>query len=262
MVRYGHMSLKTDQKLKEKKYRSETGLFILEGEKGVLELLDSEFKIVRIYTTLEASATIDSAVTHYRARMETTLPEVHIVSQSSLETGGTITSNNSALAVAHIPTPHTVEEILGSAHHTRILALDDVQDPGNLGTIIRTADWFGITHIVTSLTSVDSYNPKVIRASMGSFTRVQVTGLDLETFLTKAHVQKIKILGAFLHGEHIDTLPRSTNGILVMGSESHGISASLSKCIDTKVTIPKYGNAESLNVAVATGILLSVLKHK
>jgi len=136
----------------------------------------------------------------------------------------------------------------------KYIFLDRINDPGNLGTIIRIADWFGFDGIVCSKGSVDIYNPKVIQASMGSIFRVPVFYEDFDLLLPQVY-QKIEIIGADMKGEAIQTFKFPKNGFLLMGSESHGISKGLHQYLRHKVTIPKYGKAESLNVAVATGIL-------
>jgi len=255
------MSLKTDAKLAHKKYRNETGLFIVEGRKGILELLDSDLRVVRIYVTLEESGSIDSACSAYHIRTGNPLPEVTIVHAQTLSSLGTLETNSTGLAVASMRPSIDEDAILDIATSTFVLVLDDVQDPGNLGTIIRTADWFGITHIVTSPTTVDAYNPKVIRASMGSFTRTHVTELPLESLLTQAAERKIDTYGAFLTGKNLYETSFGTSGFIVMGSESHGISETIAPSIQSHITIPRYGQAESLNVGTATALILSEIRR-
>jgi TrmH family RNA methyltransferase len=248
-------------KLKEKKYRKETGEFIVEGKKNILELLDSSFLVIRIYVTLEASEVIENALNSYVKRTGYAHPELHIVSEEKLITLGTLRTNNAGVAIARTKTAISIDEALKRAERELILILDDVRDPGNLGTIIRTADWFGVSLIVVSPTTVDALNPKVIASSMGSFTRVDVTALPLDIFLADAQKRKLSILGAFLDGANIKELPPMSHGILVIGSESHGVSDTLSKFIETKMTIPRYGKAESLNVGAATAVILAALKR-
>ena len=140
-----------------------------------------------------------------------------------------------------------------------ILALDGVSDPGNLGTIIRVADWYGIKHIVTSTDSADAYNPKTISATMGSFVRVSVSQVDLPAHLATL---KLPIYGAFLDGENVHNTQFTGSGVLLMGSESHGIREACAKLVTDKITIPAFGQAESLNVAMATGIILDNFKRQ
>ncbi len=255
------MSLKTTRKLKEKKYRKETGEFIVEGKKNILELLDSSFEVIRIYATLDAGEAFEDALDVYAKRVDCPRPELHIVSEEKLLAMGTLHSNNAGVAIARAKISITSDEVLERAKDELILVLDDVRDPGNLGTIIRTADWFGISLIVVSSTTVDALNPKVIASSMGSFTRVEVVTLSLDIFLGDAQKQDLPILGAFLDGMNSNELTSHNHGILVMGSESHGISEDLRKFIKTKVTIPRYGKAESLNVATATAVILAALRR-
>ena len=139
-----------------------------------------------------------------------------------------------------------------------ILALDEIKDPGNLGTIIRIADWYGIKNIVASKETVDFYNPKVITATKGSFTRVNIFYTDIKNFLSE---QKMPILGAFLNGENIHETKFPSHGILVMGNESNGINGEIEKLITEKITIPSYGKAESLNVAIATAVIFDNWKR-
>jgi TrmH family RNA methyltransferase len=138
-----------------------------------------------------------------------------------------------------------------------VLALDGIQDPGNAGTIIRTADWFGIRHIVCSSDCVDLYNPKVVQSSMGSIARVYVQRTDLKQWLMN---YKGEIYGAFMEGEKVSHHTLPADGVMVIGSEGSGIRDDIKKYINRHVTIPGYGQAESLNAAVATGILLWELK--
>lgn len=138
-----------------------------------------------------------------------------------------------------------------------VLILDDINDPGNLGTIIRIADWYGIKNIIASKNTVDFYNPKTIMATMGSFARVNVFYEDLIEFFEKN--QNIPTYGAFLNGENLRNIGKIKPGFIVIGSEAHGINQNLEKFIDKKITIPRFGSAESLNAGVATGIILERL---
>ena len=255
------MSLKDLRKLADKKYRTETGLFLVEGKKNILELLASDFVVETLYITLEASSAIDTALDTYRNRMKLN-PESIIVTEEKLASLGTFQSNNAGVAIARQRTSSSSDEILTRAKSEYVLVLDDVRDPGNLGTIIRTADWFGISHIVVSESTTDFYNPKTISASMGSFTRVHVTPLSLVTFFTEAKQLNIPSFGAFLDGKDTSTFSYPPYGLIIMGSESHGISDELELLITERITIPRYGKAESLNVAVATAIVLSSLRKQ
>ncbi len=232
--------------LDEKKNRLETGLFLVEGEKSVSELLDSDFEIDLVLTTTEF-------FDKYGEKIREKSKSYEIVNQSELEKVGTFTTNNAALAVVK------QKKILEPKNDSEIfLALDEIKDPGNLGTIIRIADWYGIKNIIASKNTVDFYNPKVITATKGSFTRVKIFYTDLNDFLLKT---KLPIFGAFLNGKNIHETKFPKSGILVMGNESNGISRELEKNINQRITIPSFGKAESLNVAIATAIILDNWKN-
>ena len=238
------MSSKIIKSLHQKKYRQETKKFLVEGSKNVAELLRSDYKVDNVYvTTLFKKEYAELLVTRKDARIQ-------LVEASELKAFGTLEHNDGALAIAIQKEQHIPKDDQGI-----ILALDDIRDPGNLGTLIRIADWYGIKNIVCSASCVDWYNPKVINASMGSFTRVAGYYTDLPIFLRAQ--KKAAKLGAFLTGSSAHTFAFPASGILVVGSESHGISKEVEKCITEKITIPSFGGgAESLNAAVAGAIIL------
>lgn len=227
--------------LQLKKYRKQEKAFIVEGTKGVLELLQSNYEVQLIIYT----KSFDNELFNNFSMKGIVLIEA---SQKELEQIGTFQSNNSILAVATVK-PNEIIEI----GNELILALDDVRDPGNLGTIIRVADWYGINQIICSSETADFYNPKVINATMGSFTRVEVGYTDLYEFLKKTDVP---IYGALLEGENIYKQELKPNGILVMGNESRGIGTEINDLITHPLNIPRRGGAESLNVSVATAVIL------
>lgn len=226
----------------------ETGLFLVEGEKSIRELLGSDFIVDKVYGTKEfiGSLKTDVATT--------------VLSGDALIKMGTLQSNNAGIAVVRQKEAVSQNEILATAKNNFVLALADVRDPGNLGTIIRIADWFGVKHIVASESTTDFYNPKTIGASMGSFTRVGVSHCALPLFLKEAKDAGLPIMGAVLDGKDIHKGELPKNGVLLMGSESHGIDPELIALVSEKLTIPKFGSAESLNVSVATGVLLDALR--
>lgn len=227
--------------LQQKKYRQETRKFIVEGSKNVQELLRSNFQIENLYVTKDFKQANDALLSKTRAR-------VQVVDASELKSFGTLEHNDGALAIAmqkDTKEPNAKDEI--------VLVLDDIRDPGNLGTLIRIADWYGIKNIVCSETCVDWYSPKVIGASMGSFTRVNGYYADLPKYLGAHNETSV---GGFLNGENVHKVKFPKNGFLVIGSESHGISREVGKLITHKVTIPKFGGAESLNAGVAGAIIL------
>ncbi len=233
--------------LDEKKNRVELGLFLVEGEKSVAEVLDSDFEISLVVATTEFFDIYGDKVREKAESFE-------IVNQSELEKIGTFKTNDAAIAVVKQKYNETFE--IGKQE--LVLALDEVKDPGNLGTIIRIADWYGIKNIVASRETVDFYNPKVVTATKGSFTRVNMFYTDLKDFISGS---KLPVLGAFLDGENIHKTKFPESGILVMGNESNGISKEIEKLVTQKITIPAYGKAESLNVAIATAIILDNWKR-
>ncbi len=230
--------------LQVKKYRKQEQSFLVEGRKGVEELLKSDFAVTTVCATKE-----------FIKSHELGGVEVIEATPSELASVGSVESNDSVLAIARMK-----DNIRPSiAANEYALVLDDIRDPGNLGTIIRTADWYGIRHIIASEETSDLYNPKVIRSTMGSFSRVSVFYTSLETFLSEA---KSMVYGAFLGGSDVHQLKFAPGGLIVVGNESNGISASLGKFITQKITIPRFGNAESLNASIATGIILDNLKRQ
>jgi len=233
--------------LHDKKNRVELGLFLVEGEKSVVEVLNSDFEIDFILTTTEF---FDKYGEKIREKAKT----YEIVNQFDLEKVGTFETNDSALAV--VKQKENTEPKIEKSEI--VLALDEIKDPGNLGTIIRISDWYGIKNIVASKETVDFYNPKVITATKGSFTRVNIFYTDLQDFLSET---KLPILGAFLNGNNIHKTKFPNSGILLMGNESNGVSKEIEKFVTEKITIPAYGKAESLNVAIATAIILDNWKR-
>ncbi len=235
--------------LQLKKYRKQSQNFLIEGEKSVLELLDSRFKINTILATyhfIEAHQDLFSEKTY----------ELFEVSDQILNQLSSLTTNTVALAVAEIPDSEPL--IIDSQSY--IPVYDNLQDPGNLGTIIRICDWYGLDKIILSEDSVDFYNPKVIQASMGSFTRVDAYYVNIQKFFQKV---KLPVIGTVLEGENIYDFKWPQKAFLLFGNESKGISHQLNEIIDRKVTIPRIGNAESLNVGVATAIIIdNMLRRK
>jgi len=229
--------IKFIKSLSLKKNRVKAQLFVAEGEKIVNELLNSKFEIEHIYATKQFSginSSDKSAVT--------------VVSSEELSRISNLTSPNNVLAIVRVGQ----KELENNTGIT--LVLDDVNDPGNLGTIIRICDWFGVTQLICSANTVDCYNPKVVQSAMGSLFRVNITYLDLATYLDDIDTP---IYGAYMNGVDVkgQEFPKQTH--LIMGNEANGISESVSKYVSNKVSIKNIGkNAESLNVAVATSILL------
>ena len=229
--------------LQQKKFREEYRSFLVEGNKSVTELLTSDYPIEIILGTKEFYLKNQSEIVKKNIPFEE-------ISINDLEKTGTFNTNNAAIAVAKMKENKPIY----AGNDEMVLVLDDVKDPGNLGTIIRIADWYGIKKVILSEFSVELENPKVIAASMGSFLRVNCFRTNLEEYFKE--LKGTTILGAFLDGKSIHQFDFEKTGYLVMGSESHGISHEISKYITQKITIPAFGQAESLNVGVATAIIL------
>lgn len=229
--------------LKQKKYRLLHGFFVVEGIKTIKELLNSNIQLHSLYTTESSKdANFDQ-------------DEV-LISETDLKRISFLTTPNKALAIFKIPTSQPIDT------NELIVALDDIRDPGNLGTIIRLCDWFGIKDLVCSSETVDCFNPKVIQATMGSITRVNVTYVNLPLFLKKID---LPIFGTCMDGDNIYKKNLPKKGILILGNEANGMSAEINALVEEKLTIPRFGNiqaTESLNVATATAILLSEFKRK
>lgn len=233
--------LKYFKSLQLKKYRQLEAKFLVEGAKGVEEVLNSDYEVEALAATSEYLASLSEA-------LKNKATEVIEAKENDLLQAGTFKSNKAGLAVVRMPRYKSVSSI----NDDLILALDAVNDPGNLGTIIRIADWYGIKSIVCSPDTADVFNPKVINSTMGSFTRVNVYYTDLEEFFKASNRN---VYGALLEGDSIYN-SKLDNGIILMGSESHGISEVLRAYVTDPIKIPGRGGAESLNVAVATAVVL------
>lgn len=234
--------------LKLKKNRKHEGLFVVEGEKNVLELLDSDFSIHSLY------ATGDFLDTHARVLNRREI-ESFACNKKQLTNISSFKSNEQALSVVKIKK----NQQLKADDNEFALILDEIKDPGNLGTIIRICDWYGINKIVASESTVDLYNPKVISASMGSFLRIQIYYCELFQFMQQ---NEGHYLGAYMKGSDVHSYSFGSGGYIVLGNESNGISESIAPFINQKISIPSYGSAESLNVGVAAAIILDNLKRE
>ena len=222
--------------LKIKKYRSKYSQFIAEGDKIIKELIDKGIEVVNIYTI--NNETFNN-------------PYVKIVLGEELNKITALQHHYNSLAVFKIPAAG-----FNIKKDEWILLLDDIQDPGNMGTIIRTCDWFGIQKIICSDGCVDAYNPKVVQSSMASVGRVQIMEADLEKIITE---NKLPVYGAVLNGKNYHEQDFSGKGFILIGNEGHGINKTLQSTITYPVTIPKKGKAESLNAAIATALILDKL---
>ena len=234
--------LKLITSLSQKKYRQKHDLFIAEGVKVLNELLNSTFEIETLFCTDDFKTAIcDKKIVR--------------ISETELKKVSTLKSPNKALGIFKIPK----EKVLQNSGLT--VALDAINDPGNLGTIIRLCDWFGITQLVCSKDTVDCYNQKVVQASMGSLTRVSIHYTDLENYITKSNLDTFI---ADMDGKNVYKTKLPKEGILIMGNEANGVSKEIKTLLQYKISIPRFGETqetESLNVATATAILLSEFKR-
>ncbi|MEZ4778468.1 MAG: RNA methyltransferase [Flavobacteriaceae bacterium] len=226
--------------LQQKKYRNKHGLFIAEGKKLIADLLTAGVKIQALFTT--------------EATPEFTL-EYRMISANEMQKISALKNSNGVLAVFEIPPTNPID-LQGLT-----VMLDAVRDPGNLGTIIRLCDWFGVSQLICSPDTVDCYNPKVIQATMGSIARVSVQYTSLTSILKET---KLPTYAAVMDGGNVYEKGLPKDAILVMGNEANGISEEILEAIQHTISIPNFSknnDAESLNVATATGILLSEFRR-
>ncbi|NQX37365.1 RNA methyltransferase [Pedobacter steynii] len=227
--------------LHQKKYRKENGIFIIEGIKSIAEFIQSSYQIHSIY---------------YLAQYQPLLPalpaniKLFEVNNAELDKISTLQTPQGILALVNIPKNPVLD--VKQLQNTFSLVLDDIQDPGNLGTIIRTADWFGIKQIICSNHTVEVYNPKTVQATMGSLSRVNIFYQDLAPLLSET---KVPVFGAVFNGKSMYELDWGKEGLVILGNEGQGISPEIIELITDPVTIPRIGGAESLNVAVCAAIL-------
>lgn len=235
-------TVKFIQSLKLQKYRNEHQLFVVEGRKMVEELLKSDFETTLLFAT-----------ERYLDEHELQDPRLETVTEVQMEQMSGQDTPPGLLAVARIPEQKPL------ASKGMVLALDGIANPGNMGTIIRTAEWFGIRQVVCSKDCVELWNPKVIQATMGSVFRMQVTYTDLERFLEDTKTAGKAIYGALLEGTNLFRMTSWEEGVIVIGSESHGIRPGVLPYITHPITIPRAAGSvtESLNASMATGIILA-----
>ncbi|ADY51929.1 tRNA/rRNA methyltransferase (SpoU) [Pseudopedobacter saltans DSM 12145] len=233
--------------LQQKKFRKEHNLFIVEGLKSITEFLASKYQVQTIYCL---SKDIPNLPKLSQKQKVFEITEQELTKISSLQ--------NPQEALALIEIPQLDVNVLEIEKEIN-LVLDGVQDPGNLGTIIRTADWFGFSNIICSKNTVDVYNPKVVQATMGSLARVNVSYVDLPAYLI---AQQLPKFGTLLDGKNIYHQDWPEAGFLILGSEGNGISDEIISLLDGSVTIPKLGQTESLNVGIAAAICCSEIKRK
>ena len=226
--------IKSIRSLREKKFRDAEGLFVVEGEKMVAEAMASSFKVVRVLRSEDIGA-------------------------SAMERISLCATPSPVLAVVRMPRESVPDRIPGGL----TLALDSVRDPGNFGTILRIADWFGVSQVFASPDSVETFNPKTVQASMGSVFRVRVARCDIAALCAEFSSAGRRVYGTVLDGENIYSAQLASDGLVVMGNESNGISAEVIRRLDSRLRIPSFGGgAESLNVAVATAVTLSEFRRR
>ncbi len=241
--------LKYIQSLHHKKYRDEHNVFIAEGTKTVHDLfLSGQFKCKMI-------CAVDSFYNEHEALLShVDTNDKFIITEIDLQKISLLHTPNKVAAVFYQKESKDV-----SLENALSLMLDEIKDPGNMGSILRIADWFGIKNIVCSNDCADVYNPKVIQASMGSIARVNVTYTDLENFIIDN--KQINVYAATLAGTPLYTFKKITEGLVLIGNESKGVKTDLLRLVSGQITIPRFGGAESLNAAVATGIIISHLAN-
>lgn len=245
--------IKLIRSLDLKKNRSTEGLFVAEGKKIVYDLLGSKLIPFEILCTAELA----DELTGIDDRL------ISVTGKNELEKISSLKSTPDIIALFKIPEIKLQwEEIMSDL----TLVLDSIQDPGNLGTIIRTADWFGIKNIICSEDTADLYNPKTVQSTMGAIARVKVHYLPLKDFLLTAREKNLPVFGTFMEGENIYKTNLSSNGIVIMGNEGKGISKENEKLINHKLSIPAFPESaktsESLNVAIAASIICAEFRRR
>lgn len=228
--------IKRIKSLKDKKFRDEFGQFVVEGEKLVEEALTSDFNVCAVYRTDE-------------------------IGEEAMSRMSQLSSPSPVLAVVEKPAPRGL-----ALERGLYLGLDSIRDPGNMGTILRLADWFGITTVFASQDCVEVFNPKVVQASMGSIFRVDVVLCDLPDICRRFRAMDMPVYGTFLDGKNIYTQTLADEGLIVMGNEAAGVSPEVASQASTRLLIPSFAGdrrtAESLNVATATAIVLSEFRRR
>ena len=235
--------------LDDAKGRRRSGMFVAEGRKCVETLLDGGFVARHVF--VEAGAGIE-------------LPGAVEVKRGFLRDITRLSATPSVIAFFELPSAAPALPSAEFCRNNLVLALDRVQDPGNIGTILRTADWMGVRTVVASKDTVDIFNPKAVQASMGAIANVKVVYTDLETFVTSLP-SDVGVYGTFLDGDNIYASPLSRGGVVVMGNEGSGVSAGVAAHVNRKLFIPPFGSgcvSESLNVSIATAVVLSQFRQR
>lgn len=242
--------IKQITKLHSKKERLSSGMFIAEGVKIVDELIETYSNgIVEIYATSEWCNNFNHSKKF----------NLNIISEEELKKISTQNNPNNVLVIAKQLKSNKIE----FENNKPIIVIDEIKDPGNLGTIIRTMDWFGLKNLVCSDNSVDIYNPKVIQSSMGSFLRINLKYCEIESFIIEQKNKKnCTVYGTFMEGENVNKIKFDNNSIIIFGNESRGISNEIEQIVDKKISISKHSNSkypESLNLSVSFGIICNLI---
>lgn len=238
------------RRLSQKKQRIEQGVFVAEGTKAIKEIMLAGLSARKMFVTSQSVANEFPRIA-----------SKEVISEEEMKKISFLQTPTSSLALFNIPQTPSLAQL---PEKELTLILDGIQDPGNLGTIIRLADWFGVNTIVCSEVSADCYNPKVVQATMGAIARINIIYSDLVSLLTDARQRSIPIYGTFMEGENIYSSALSPSGALVMGNEGSGICAEIESLVSHKITIPSFKkeNVESLNVAIATSICCSEFRRR
>ncbi len=255
--------IQTIKSYSDKKERNKRGIFLVEGEKSVAELLTSEMIINELFITGDFAKKYNKELKECEKRHALSekwiKPQLIEVGElNKISTLESVKNPCNALAIVNQFTKNDItdEEIISVCKQDKVLILDDIRDPGNMGTIIRLADWYGIKNIIASIGTVDIYNPKTISSSMGSFSRVNIIYKNIFEIIKLANKNKVDIIASTLNGKNVNEFSWPKNGLLVIGNESNGINNELLREIKNQITLPSFGKAESLNAAIACGILL------
>jgi len=239
--------IKLINSLHSKKGRKENDLFLVEGEKSILELVKSDF-IIDFFVLNESEVSLADKIGQY------TQTPIYFLAAESIQKLSTLVNNEIGIAVVQQKKFPSF-----SIQDRFTIVLDGIRDPGNLGTIIRICDWYGLKQLVLSDDCTEFYNPKVIISSMGSFSRIEFTYVDLPLFFNEN--KEYKKIGAVLNGENIHQYQFPEKGFIILGNESNGIREEIIQCLDERITIPSFGEAESLNVGISTAVIVDNLKR-
>ncbi len=253
----GKNRIKHIRQLAQKKHRDTEGLFLAEGAKVLRELLP----LLRCSLLCATPDFLDSCPSEWLEPVE----EVIVITQRELEQMSQLKTPRHGLALFNMPLAVETTSLTAATEQQLVLALDGVQDPGNLGTIIRIADWWGIDHVVCSHDTADVFAPKVVQATMGAIARVKVSYVDLPQWLSGLP-NKVAVCGTFLDGDNIYAAPLPHSGVLVMGNEGKGISAAVEATVNHRFLIPSFPahrpTSESLNVAIATAVAVAEFRRQ